>query len=151
MTPRGAPSTAYEQTRLRDIVEENGNEHDIHSFALANTISHAMQGKMGMADRGVKRARFAVLRLAGVPTVLVEGGFLTNPGDARNIASKPWRDNYASAITCGILEYKKLAEQGKPPREVASYRDPDPGPTTEASVLHNPPAVPGVTLRELSE
>ncbi|MEI6033576.1 MAG: N-acetylmuramoyl-L-alanine amidase [Verrucomicrobiae bacterium] len=151
VTPRGAPSTAYEQTRLRDMIEENGNEHDIHSFALANTISHAMQGKMGMADRGVKRARFAVLRLAGVPTVLVEGGFLTNPGDARNIASKPWRDNYASAITCGILEYKKLAEQGKPPREVASYRDPDPGPTTEASVLHNPPAVPGVTLRELSE
>lgn len=150
VTPRGAPSTAYEQTRLRDMVEENGNEHDIHSFALANTIYHAMEGKMDMFDRGVKRARFAVLRLAGVPSVLVEGGFLSNAGDARKVASKQWRDNYASAISTGILEYKKLAEQHLPPKEVAAYRNPDIAPSPVATAS-KPALVPEVTLRDLPE
>jgi len=150
VTPRGAPSTAYEQIHLRDMVEENGNEHDIHSFALANAIYHAMQGKMEMFDRGVKRARFAVIRLAGVPSVLVEGGFLTNPGDARKVASKQWRDNYAAAIARGILEYKKLAENRIPPREVAAYRNPDLTPPPVAETV-KPAPVPGVTLRDLPQ
>jgi len=150
VTPRGAPSTAYEQTRLRDMIEENGNEHDIHSFALANTIYHAMHGKMEMTDRGVKRARFAVLRLAGVPSVLIEGGFLTNSGDARKVASKQWRDNYAAAIARGILEYKKLAEHRLPPREVASYRTPG-LPTPPVAATANPSRIPDVSLRDLPE
>lgn len=148
VTPRGAPSTAYEQIREQDMIQENGNEHDIHSFALANAIYHSMHGKVEMADRGVKRARFAVIRLAGVPSVLVEGGFLTNSADARKVASKQWRDNYASSISRGILEYKKLAEKHLPPREVVSYRNPDsaPPPIAEAT-----PPVPGVGLRDLPQ
>jgi len=142
VTPRGAPSTAYEQTRLRDMIEENGNEHDIHSFALANTISHAILGKMDMTDRGVKRARFAVLRLAGVPAVLIEGAFLTNAADARKVASKSWRDHYASAIACGIMEYKKLAELALPPHEASAPSSP---------ATQKPPAVPDISLREIPE
>ena len=154
VTPRGAPSTAYEQTRVRDMVMENGNEHDLHSFALANTIYHAMHGKLEMTDRGVKRARFAVLRLAGVPSVLIEGGFLTNPADARRVASKQWRDSYAAAITRGILEYKKLAELKVPPREVAAYRNPgssESAPREVAVSATEPARVPGVTLRKIPE
>ena len=150
VTPRGAPSTAYEQIHTRDMVEENGNEHDIHSFALANAIYHAMHGRMEMFDRGVKRARFAVIRLAGVPSVLIEGGFLTNASDARKVASKQWRDTYAASIARGILEYKKLAEHHIPPREVAAYRNPElaPPPVAETS---KPAPVPGVSLRDLPE
>jgi len=155
VTPRGAPSTAYEQTRIRDMVEENGNDHDLHSFALANTVYHAMLGRTDMADRGVKRARFAVLRLAAVPAVLIEGGFLSNSGDARKIASKQWRDNYAAAIATGILEYKKLAEQKIAPRQVAAYRHPESAPASVAAAAAKPAAIPssipGVALRELPE
>ena len=150
VTPRGAPSTAYEQIHLSDMVEENGNEHDIHSFALANAIYHAMHGRMEMFDRGVKRARFAVIRLAGVPSVLIEGGFLTNAADARNVASKQWRDNYAASIARGILEYKKLAEHRIPPREVAAYRNPDLAPTPVAATS-KPSPIPAVSLRDLPE
>ena len=150
VTPRGAPSTAYEQIRVRDMIQENGNEHDIHSFALANAIYHSMHGKVEMMDRGVKRARFAVIRLAGVPSVLVEGGFLTNAADARKVASKQWRDNYAASIARGILEYKKLAEKRIPPREVAAYRNPGSAPLPVVEAV--PPApVPGVGLRDLPE
>jgi N-acetylmuramoyl-L-alanine amidase len=151
VTPRGAPSTAYEQTRLRDMVEENGNEHDIHSFALANTIYHAMHGRLDMADRGVKRARFAVLRSAGVPAVLIEGGFLTNGGDARKIASKTWRDTYASAIASGILEYKKLAEQKIPPRTASAHRNPGATAPIMAAAPILRPATSGIMLREIPD
>ena len=150
VTPRGAPSTAYEQIHARDMVEENGNEHDIHSFALANAIYHSMHGSLEMLDRGVMRARFAVIRLAGVPSVLVEGGFFTNPSDARKVASRQWRDNYAVSVARGILEYKKLAEHRIPPREVAAYRNPESAPPPVAET-GNPAPVPGVTLRDLPE
>ncbi len=153
VTPRGAPSTAYEQTRVRDMMEENGNEHDLHSFALANAIQHALTGRLQMFDRGVKRARFAVIRLATTPAVLIEGGFLTNPSDARNIASKPWRDNYAAAISRGILEYKNLAERNIPPREIAAYRNPSstPPPVAALQPPTSAPPAPGVTLRDHPE
>ncbi len=122
VTPRGAPSTAYEQLSERDMVGENGNDHDLHSFALANAIYHSMHGGIKMTDRGVKRARFAVLRLAGVPAVLIEGGFLTNPADALKIASRPWRDDYAAAVARGILEYRNLVAHRTPPRQAGDYR-----------------------------
>lgn len=148
VTPRGAPSTAYEQTRERDMVAENGNDHDIHSFALANAIYHSMEGRIPMFDRGVKRARFAVLRQSQIPAVLIEGGFLTNASDARKVATKSWRDSYAAAIVGGILEYKKLAERHIPPREVSAYQHPE---SVRIPVAAAPPPGPALGLRDLPE
>jgi N-acetylmuramoyl-L-alanine amidase len=39
--------------------------------------------KLGMVNRGVKKGNYAVLRETTMPAVLVELGFLTNPGDER--------------------------------------------------------------------
>ena len=58
-------------------------------------------GRLSSFDRGVKRARFAVLREATVPAVLIEGGFLTEPTEAAQIASASWRQQYAYAIAAG--------------------------------------------------
>jgi len=131
------------------MILEHGNENELQSFSLATSIYSAMQGSLTMFDRGVKRARFAVLRLTQVPAVLVEGGFLTNPGDAKLIASRPWRDEYAKAIAIGILDYKKLAETKKPPRLVADYRNPG---SVPVAALPSPTATPAPTslmLRDL--
>ena len=152
VTPRGAPSTAYEQLSDRDMVGEDGNEHDLHSFALANTVYHSILGSMKMSDRGVKRARFAVLRLAGSPAVLIEGGFLSNPGDARSIASRAWRENYAASISRGILEYMNLAALRTPPRQVGDYRiGREPAPPPSSTPLSEPSPAPSssVLLRDL--
>ena len=148
VTPRGAPSTAYEELRVRDMIAENGNEHDLHSFALANAIFHSMHGRLTMFDRGVKRSRFAVLRLTTVPSVLIEGGFLTNPDDARKVASKQWRQDYAASIARGILEYTKLASNGLPPRQMADYRK-GADPTASLVIAPSPTPAPEVMLREL--
>lgn len=150
VTPRGSPSTEYDELLVRDMVAEFGNDYEVPSFVLAHSIYQAMQGSgLKMADRGVKRARFAVLRLTRVPAVLVEGGFLSHPEDAKRVADKDWRNAYAGAIAAGILEFQKLATLKKPPRLAADYRNSPPGrPTTVAALPSPSPPAPELTLRD---
>lgn len=155
VSPRGSPSTEYDEVLVRDMVQEYGNENEVQSFSLASAIHHAMQGSsLEMPDRGVKRARFAVLRLTKMPAVLVEGGFLTNRDDARLVANTGWRDRYARAIALGILEFKRLTDLRMPPRIAAEYREgkstaplaavPNPTPTSGSgtTLLELPPSKP---------
>ncbi len=117
ISPLGAPPSGQDAVMARDRQPERGHALEPVDFTLANTVQHALMGRLRSEDRGVKRARFVVLREAATPAILIEGGFLTNPGDAAKIASPAWRESYAAAIAAGILEYKKLAEQGVKPRE----------------------------------
>jgi hypothetical protein len=91
-------------------------------MALSACIYHSLLGHIPEFDRGIKRARFAVLRLTEVPAVLVEGGFLTERGESRLIAKKDWRGRLAQAISVGIENYRALAVKNKPPMLVADYR-----------------------------
>ena len=62
-----------------------------------------------MNDRSVRRARFAVLRDAQMPAILIEGGYMTNPAESKKIYDAAWRRQMAAAIVKGILNYQKLA------------------------------------------
>ncbi len=117
ISPLGAPPSGQDTVLLRDRKAESGHALELVNFTMANIVQHALMGKLNAEDRGVKRARFVVLKDAATPAILIEGGFLTNPGDAAKIADSKWRDLYAAAIAAGILEYKKLAERGVKPRE----------------------------------
>jgi hypothetical protein len=89
---------------------------------LATAIQHAKLGRVPMFDRGVKRARFAVLRGASVPAVLIEGGFMSNPRDARMLHSVEWRERLAESVADGILEFVNLTKKGTHPKMLARYR-----------------------------
>lgn len=122
MTPRGAPSTDQAQPATSDLREELGNSKELQSAALAGSVFHAMLGRVPVSDRGIKHARFAVLRVCERPAILVEGGFLTNSQEASSIARPEWREKLAEAIVDGIDQYKLLAERGRVPKTVADYR-----------------------------
>jgi N-acetylmuramoyl-L-alanine amidase len=66
---------------------------------------------MRVEDRGVRRARFVVLRNTDMPAILVEGGFLSTPDEARRIADPTQRDLLAKAVVEGVLAYKRLVER----------------------------------------
>ena len=154
ITPRGSPSTEYDELLVRDMVQETGNRNETQSFALASIIYQSLHGAtLNMFDRGVKRARFAVLRLTKAPAVLIEGGFLTNPDDARRVATTSWRNDYAKAIARGILEYRKLAEFHQAPRTMADYRAPaDTSPSISVTGTPSPtPVVNPISLRDLPQ
>jgi N-acetylmuramoyl-L-alanine amidase len=42
-----------------------------------------------------------------MPAILIEGGFLSNPADARNIYDSAFRKRMARAIADGIVAYKR--------------------------------------------
>ncbi len=118
---RGTPPTGQSKVLARDVGKEDAHAVEPASVVLANTIFSSMLASTRLYDRGVKRARFSVLRNADVPAVLVEGGFLTNPSEAARIASKTWREDLAASIARGILAYVALVKNGTVPKTVAGY------------------------------
>jgi len=121
-TPRGAPSTSDSAVALSSFNMQPGSEVDAQSMALSACIYHSLLGHIAEYDRGIKRARFAVLRLTKVPAVLIEGGFLTERGECKLISNKDWRGKLAAAIGVGIENYRELGVKKQPPMLVADYR-----------------------------
>ncbi|MCS6814367.1 MAG: N-acetylmuramoyl-L-alanine amidase [Cyanobacteria bacterium] len=72
---------------------------------LAQVIHRNMIAATGSRDRGVRRARFYVLRRTTMPSVLLETGFVTGAEDAANLADPSFRSRIAAGIAQGILEY----------------------------------------------
>jgi N-acetylmuramoyl-L-alanine amidase len=122
LTPRGAPSTADDALALRFMNMEAGSPVDAPSLALSMCVHHSVVGHFSEYDRGIKRARFAVLRLTKIPAILVEGGFLTERGESRLIAQSAWRVKLAQSIATGIINYKGLVDRKMRPMMVADYR-----------------------------
>ena len=122
IAPRGAPATNDAVPRERDLREEPGNAVDLPSGALAGSVFHALLGHVPMVDRGLKHARFAVLRLCTAPAVLVECGFVSNNAESTLISSAAWRSHVAEAIVDGVENYRMLAETRSRPKVIADYR-----------------------------
>jgi N-acetylmuramoyl-L-alanine amidase len=121
-TPRGAPSTSDGGVTASSVNMQPGSSVDAQSLALSACIYHSVLGQLREYDRGIKRARFAVLRLTKVPAVLIEGGFLTERGESKLISNKDWRAKLAGAIGIGIENYQALPIKKQPPMIVADYR-----------------------------
>ena len=121
-TPRGAPSTSDGTAAASSVNVQPGSSVDAQSLALSACIYHSVLGHLPEYDRGIKRARFAVLRLTKVPAVLIEGGFLTERGESKLISNKDWRAKLAGAIGIGIESYRALPVKKQPPTLVADYR-----------------------------
>jgi N-acetylmuramoyl-L-alanine amidase len=122
LTPRGAPSTQDNTLMAKFGSMQAGTPVDNASLMLSTSVYHAMLGYMPEFDRGVKRARFAVLRLTEIPAILVEGGFLTERQESRLIANAEWRARLAQAISVGIDNYRALVEKKQRPMLLADYR-----------------------------
>ncbi|HLT58898.1 MAG TPA: N-acetylmuramoyl-L-alanine amidase [Limnochordales bacterium] len=75
------------------------------SRALAEAMQAALVGRLGARNVGVLRQPFYVLRMADVPAVLVELGFLSNGEDEALLAQPAYRYRAAEAIYQGVLRY----------------------------------------------
>ncbi len=88
--------------------EVNGLETYYFSEAgltLANAIHRRVMGTVAMNDRGVKQARFFVLRRTTMPSTLIEIGFVTGALDAPKLRDPQWQAQMGQAIAQGILDY----------------------------------------------
>ena len=88
-----------------------GNRCNEKNMFLAYQMQKSLTKTLAVDDRGLKRARYAVLRDAVMPSVLVEGGFMSNPAEGRKIFDAAYRKQMARAIVEGLLAYKRTVEQ----------------------------------------
>jgi N-acetylmuramoyl-L-alanine amidase len=99
LTPTSLPSTLTRN--YSDVWTESfpNNAFDEANLQYAIRLHTALLRQVGMADRGVRRARFMdVLTGQRRPAVLIEGGFLSNPVEAGKIENPEYRQRLAMAI-----------------------------------------------------
>lgn len=89
-----------------------GNRNNQQNLFLAYQVQKSLTRKLAVEDRGVRRARFAVLRDAAMPAVLIEAGFMSHPEEGRKIFTSAYRQQVARAIVEGLLAYKQVVERG---------------------------------------
>src|SRR5262249_36600628 len=79
------------------------NAYDAQNLQYAVRLHRALVQATSQRDRGVRRARFmTVLQGQNRPAVLLEGGYLSDPKEARLIATASYRQKLAEAVA-GVL------------------------------------------------
>ena len=77
------------------------------SVSFGEKIAKSIARELGreVEFKGIQRAGFAVLKTPGIPSVLVEAGFITNPDEATLMADRDFQDKFAYAIYRAIVNY----------------------------------------------
>jgi len=118
MPAPGYPTTAEIERRVISSRAGNcpGNQFDGANAVLAQFLHKGVLAHTGAADRGIRRARFFVIRNARCPAALVECGFLSNSQEVAKINDAAYRDRIAEGIARGILTYlSRVRTQHQPP------------------------------------
>jgi N-acetylmuramoyl-L-alanine amidase len=115
ITPVGASSTDAEG-RGAGHSACVANRVEARSLLLAYQVHRALIKNLAATDRSVRRARFQVLCEATMPAVYVEGGYMTNPVEAKKIYDAGYRKQMAAAIVRGILSYQQTTAPPPPPK-----------------------------------
>lgn len=96
-------------TNASDITSASGSEGLVYSLdspaaALSDSILEQLSYATGLRDRGtLPRPGLYVLRRTAMPAVLLELGYITNPGDAALMRDNPTL--FARGIANGLISY----------------------------------------------
>lgn len=110
--PKTGEGTLLRHTKTLDktlwdmILSENRAE----SAELARNICGSVEGTLAIKNRGIKSARFYVLKLTRMPAVLVEMGYLSNRYEEMRLKDDKFLEKLTEAVARGILTYKSQYE-----------------------------------------
>lgn len=82
--------------------EDYASSQDILGTQLSRLVQDEVIAATPLHDRGAGNVDFYVLKWSHMPAILVEGGFLTNPGDRAYVTSWSGRTRLAAAIAKGV-------------------------------------------------
>ena len=85
------------------------------SLPLASAIHYYVSRGAPSSNRGVRRRGYYVLRKTGIPAVLVECGFLTNPTEAQYAQTVSYRQQLAEEIARGIRNRSSVVSGSRSP------------------------------------
>lgn len=102
LTPPGAPSSGSSKVVY---TRYPGDAALRNSTALAMSVQQALMRTVKTPDRGVKRARFVVIRENYCPAILIECGFISNRSEESQLGTAAYREQLAQAIAAGVRNY----------------------------------------------
>ena len=83
------------------------------SKPLAQYVHEGMHKNVKATNRGVKYARYYVIRNARNPAILVEGGFVSNSRERERMKDGWYREAIAKGIADGVDKYRSARRRGK--------------------------------------
>lgn len=95
------------------IYELQNSGYIATSEKLAGMVEEQFANRAQRKSRGIKQGRLVVLYQASMPAILVETGFLSNPGEQRFLSSDYGQNIIASAIFRAIRNYKEEYEKSQ--------------------------------------
>ncbi|HEY2801319.1 MAG TPA: N-acetylmuramoyl-L-alanine amidase [Chthoniobacterales bacterium] len=125
LAPAGVPSNAASENHA-EATETGwcpGNAQDAANMALTAAVHGAILSRVSVFDRGVRHARFYVLRDCKIPAVLVEAGFLSDRNEGALIATAPYRQKLGRAIAQAVESYNAAVSFHAGPALVATAKN----------------------------
>ncbi|MGH7937048.1 MAG: N-acetylmuramoyl-L-alanine amidase family protein, partial [Bryobacteraceae bacterium] len=125
LAPAGVPSNAASENHADagDTTWYPGNAQDAANMALTAAVHGAILSRVSVFDRGVRHARFYVLRDCKIPGVLVEAGFLSARNEGALIATAPYRQKLGRAIAQAVESYNAAVTFRAGPALVATAKN----------------------------
>jgi len=99
-------SIHFNDSRRRAVRGFETYYHSPYAFELASAIERKLDTLPHSENRGVRTARFRVLRNAQYPSVLVECGYLSNRSEGSRVSNSGYRDEVADKIAEAIVDYR---------------------------------------------
>ena len=154
LAPEGVASNLSSEHHVSaaDVARHPGNAMDGQNIALTASIHATVLSRLAAFDRGVKHARFHVLRDVKIPAVLIEGGFISDPVEGQRIATSYYRQRLGAAIAQGIQNYNAAVNYRAPgasfavakvnlPPHSRSISEPLGADTPPEQKYHHPPSI----------
>ena len=86
-------------------------ENRTESSELASYVCDSIETSRASYVRGVRSARFYVLKHTNMPAVLVEVGYLSNRAEEAKLKDSAFLDRMAELVASGVLKYKNEYER----------------------------------------
>ena len=102
----GLDFTGAETAVTSALMDLLRRENSVRSSAFSKSILKNLENfSIKLNPTPLRKANFSVLKLPGVPSILIETGFMSTSSDLKNLQDRDWAEKFALAISSGILEW----------------------------------------------
>lgn len=110
-------------TGYEDFIYTGAGESTVMTQTMVHAEMRKFLDSLGIVDRGMKKANFAVLRETNMPAMLVENLFIDNLKDATLLKQGEFLDALAQAILNGLVRAFSLVKKETPQNDLATAVD----------------------------
>ncbi len=97
------PETSNEVTDI--LIDLTRRETKLFSGQFADALAGQLKGRIRLIKNPVRAANFHVLRAHGIPSVLLELGYMSNAEDEHQMKDRQWQERAAKPVKTAIVRF----------------------------------------------